>query len=228
MSNYLSTYYDTDAVAAAIQRGDHRGVIGGMWDEIGALQLDFLKTQGLQTESTLLDIGCGSLRLGVRAVEYLSARNYWGTDLSAALLDAGYEKEIVPAGLNSKIARSNLVTDPDFSFEGIPSDIDFAVAQSVFTHLPLNHMRLCLANLGQHVRSPCTFFFTVFTPPGGLPVTQSHQQPRGGICTHPDRDPYHYSIADLHHAAADTPWAIEFIGDWDHPRNQMMVRAQKR
>jgi hypothetical protein len=84
-----SYYYDQQTIKAAIERGAHRDVIGGMWDEIGSLQMDFLKANGLMPEHKLLDIGCGSLRLGVRAAEFLEPGNYWGTDLSSALLDAG-------------------------------------------------------------------------------------------------------------------------------------------
>lgn len=227
MSSFLSNYYDEAAMASAIDVGDHRGIIGGMWDEIGALQLSFLQRNGLTPNNRLLDIGCGSLRLGVRAVDYLDPGNYWGTDLNAGLLDAGYEKEIIPAGLSGKLPRAHLVEDTDFTFAGIPKQIDFAMAQSVFTHLPLNHLRLCLVSLGCHVESPCSFYFTVFTPPDGAAVTDSHEQPIGGIVTHTHRDPYHYLVADIHHAALNTPWTIDFIGAWDHPRNQMMVKARK-
>ena len=227
VSGGFSVYYDRNAVSASVEQGDHRALIGGMWDEVGELQMSFLQSQGLRPEDVLLDIGCGSLRLGVRAVEFLETGNYWGTDLNSALLDAGYDKEIVPAGLSAKLPRAQLVVDEDFSFAGIPVAVDFAMAQSVFTHLPLNHMRLCLSNLARHVTSACTFFFTVFVPSNGASVTQSQTQPRGGIVTHPHRDPYHYSIADLHHAAADSGWTIDFVGDWGHPRNQMMVKATK-
>jgi SAM-dependent methyltransferase len=227
MNSNPSAYYDENLVAAAVAKGEHRSIIGGLWDELGDLQLAFLRSQGLVPQDILLDIGCGSLRLGVRAVEFLDSGNYWGTDLSPALLDAGYEQEIVPLGLSAKLPRANLVVDERFSFPGIPTAIDFVIAQSVFTHLPLKHLRECLVKLADLVISPCTFFFTVFVPPAGLSAMQSHLQPRGGKLTHPDRDPYHYAIEDLHSVAAGTPWSIEFIGDWNHPRNQMMVKARK-
>ena len=34
-------------------------------------------------------------------------------------------------------------------------------------------------------------------------------------------------IADLQHAAAETPWSLTYIGEWGHPRNQMMAKAEK-
>jgi cyclopropane fatty-acyl-phospholipid synthase-like methyltransferase len=223
----ISKYHDAGAIADAVERGQHREVVGGMWDEIGDLQLAFLKSRGLEPDDVLLDIGCGSLRLGVRAVEYLRPDHYWGTDLNSVLLDAGYEREIEPAGLAPKLSRSHLVVDGDFSFSGVPSDISFAMATSVFTHLPVKQLGVCLRNLARHVARECTFFFSVFTPPDGHPSDQSYRQPIGGKVTFPDRDPFHYTISDLHAAAADTPWSIDFIGDWDHPRNQKIVKAHK-
>lgn len=226
-SKPLSNYYDPDAIAAAIDSGAHREVIGGMWDEIGDLQLAFLKAQGLMPDHHLLDIGCGSLRLGVRAVPYLNAGNYWGTDLNRALLEAGYEREIEPAGLAPKLPRGQLVADADFAFPGIPHNIDCAIATSVFTHLPLEYLGRCLASLGVHVTSPCTFFFSIFTPAPDHPFDEPCKHPVGGKTSYPDRDPFHYKIDDLHAAAEGTPWAIEYIGNWKHPRDQMMVKAEK-
>ena len=45
-----------------IKKGKHRESVGGMWDEIGCLQFEFLKKQGLLPEHKFLDVGCGSLR----------------------------------------------------------------------------------------------------------------------------------------------------------------------
>jgi cyclopropane fatty-acyl-phospholipid synthase-like methyltransferase len=226
MTAHPSIYYDPNRIAAKVSAGAHREAIGGMWDEIGALQLDFLRANGLRPQSRLLDIGCGSLRLGVRAVEYLEAGNYWGTDLNESLLNAGWEKEIVPAGLAHKLPRGNLVVDADFTFAGVPRAFDFAMAQSVFTHLPLNHMRLCLINLAAHIEGACTFFATAFIAPEGALANPCRHQP-GNITTHPHRDPYHYAVADLAYAASGTSWQVEFLGDWAHPRNQKIARFRK-
>ncbi|MBK6466107.1 MAG: class I SAM-dependent methyltransferase [Rhodobacter sp.] len=213
--------------AAVLQDGSdrqHRAEIGGMWEEIGALQLEFLKAQGLKPDHHLLDIGCGSLRLGCKVAPYLNPGNYWGTDRSRDLIDAGYDREIVPAGLGQRLPRTNLVTDGIFDFPGAPDTIDYAMAQSVFTHLPLNHLRLCLANLARRLVTPCRFYF----------LRSSRQTAAGrcgpclqkdGITTWSYKDPFHYDLADIRHAARDLPWALRLVGDWAHPRNQMMVEA---
>src|SRR4051794_24004227 len=51
---------------AAIEKGAHRRRVGGRWQELGSLQLDFMVAQGLQPQHRLLDVGCGALRGGVR------------------------------------------------------------------------------------------------------------------------------------------------------------------
>jgi len=221
-----SNYYDPTLMAREVAEGRHREVIGGLWDEIGTLQMDMLKAQGLLPGHRLLDIGCGSLRLGVRAVAFLDAGNYWGTDLNAELMQAGYAQEIVPAGLAAKLPTEQLIPDADFAFPGQPRRFDFVLAQSVFTHLPLNHLRHCLARLAEHLEAPTSFLFTVFTPaPGTAPTAQSPQ--KNGTVTYPCRDPYHYDAADLAHAIRGLPWSITEI-DWPHPRGQRLIRAELR
>ena len=49
----------------------HREAVGGLWDEMGRLQFDFLVAQGLQPHHKMLDIGCGSMRGGRHFVNHL-------------------------------------------------------------------------------------------------------------------------------------------------------------
>ena len=226
MSEQLSNYYDRDEMSRMAANNQHRQAIGGMWEEIGALQLGFLKRQGLSPEHRLLDIGCGSLRLGVLAVDYLNPGNYWGIDLNEVLLDAGYDREIVPAGLSDKLPRSNLITDGDFTFSGLPGNFDLAIAQSLFSHLPPDYLRKCLVNLTSLLTGSCDFYATFFIVQDTEETEPFTHEP-AGVRTFPDRDPYHYTLAQLGRAADGLPWLVEFIGDWQHPRGQQMVRFRK-
>jgi hypothetical protein len=56
-------------------------VVGGMWDEIGKLQFEFLVKEGLNPEHFLLDVAWGSLRVGVHFVRYLESDCYKGIDI---------------------------------------------------------------------------------------------------------------------------------------------------
>jgi hypothetical protein len=69
-----------------IRRLGHRDYIGGMWEEIGRLQFNFLRQQGLTPSHCLLDIGCGALRGGVHFITYLEPGHYLGLDKEKTLI----------------------------------------------------------------------------------------------------------------------------------------------
>lgn len=223
----LSMYAGKKHIEDSINQGEHRLLVGGAWEEIGALQLEILRSEGLQPSHNLLDIGCGSLRLGVKAVDYLEENRYWGTDLHASLLGAGYERELVPVGLDKKLPRAHLVEDGDFEFPSVASDIDYAIATSVFTHLPLNHLRLCLRRLFTHTSSQCRFLFSVFLAPSKEQLDTAVEQIPGGPITNPHRDPYHCLSEDVSYLAQGTGWQLKYLGGCNHPRGQKFFIADK-
>lgn len=224
MSEHVSNYYDADRVRDEVRRGYHRAFVGGMWDEIGALQLSFMRQRGLTPDMRMLDVGCGCFRGGVHLVDYLNAGNYYGLDLSQDLLDTGYEKEIVPRGLAGKLPRENLLCDAEFRATRFGVAFDMALAQSVFTHLPLNHIRLCLTRLAQAMRPNGEFYATTFIVPDDADWTQQMRIANLDAHTNPTRDPYHYRVADFEFCARGLPWRFEYIGDWGHPRAQQMLK----
>lgn len=203
----------------------HRTLIGGLWDEMGAHQFAYLVAQGLTPGSRLIDIGCGSLRAGVRFVPYLEPDHYYGIDLVPELLELGYEREIRPLGLAERLSRGNLAATDDFSIPFSDTRFDFALAQSLFSHLPINHLRLCLTRLRPHMAEGGVFFATFFVAPDGLAFDQSFRQPPvGEIETHGWKDPYHYWRRDIDFAVRDLAWAFETLEEWDHPRGQQIAR----
>jgi hypothetical protein len=72
---YLAAYSEHTNIR--VELNPHLAV-GGMWEEIGKLQLDFLVNQGLRPTHKFLDIGCGTLRGGRHFIRYLDAGNYAG------------------------------------------------------------------------------------------------------------------------------------------------------
>jgi len=207
-----------------IERGEHRDFVGGMWDEIGRLQFDFMVARGLKRDMRLLDIGCGSFRGGIHFVRYLKSGNYFGIDGNHSLIASGYEKEMIPSGLAEKLPPENLLVDADFAFSRFATTFHAALAVSVFTHLPLNHIRLCLINLSKCMAPGARFFATIFQCPEGRPVEDPLTHTPGGITTFSARDPYHYRVSDMARCTGDLPWTLQAIGDWGHPRAQRMIR----
>jgi len=224
-----SNYDDKELIDKQVREGQHRAVIGGMWEEIGALQLKFLVSAGLTRDQTLLDIGCGCLRGGVHLVDYLKADNYFGVDINEGLLEAGYQVELARVGLTSKLPRDHLRRVEGFDFSEFDADFDMAIAFSVFTHVSLNAARICLERLAPKMKMGGRFYATIFERPQDRPSHLPITHPPAGIVTHGDKDPYHYSLADMRHIAADLPWTMHPVGEFGHPRGQRMVmfmRAQ--
>lgn len=218
-----SDYDDKEAIARGVAEGGHRIIVGNFWEEIGRLQFDFLRDNGLRPESRLIDIGCGALRGGIHFVEYLDAGHYFGVDSNPSLLQAGYDLEIGPLGLWRKLARGNLVADEEFNFDAFAERFDFALAQSLFTHLPFNHLRLCLARLWPKMEVGGRFLATFFLAPDDHPISAPLVHEIGGVTSRGWRDPFHYYVRDLAYAVEGLPWRLNVRGAWDHPRDQQMV-----
>ncbi|WP_262689852.1 class I SAM-dependent methyltransferase [Kordiimonas aestuarii] len=223
----FSHYYDKDRIASLVGEDNHRGVIGGLWEEVGVMQFALLRQHGLRPDHRLLDIGCGSLRGGVHFVPFLDAGNYWGTDLNQSLLDAGYEKEILPQDWAERLPKAQLVEDAEFDLPGVTGKFDFVLAQSLFTHLPLNHLRLCLEKVQAAVRAGGKFLFTYFEIPADAAYSLPFKHKVGGVTTFAHKDPYHYKVADLEFATKGTDWLLEEAGPWGHPRAQNCAVLRK-
>ena len=128
----------------------HRSAVGGKWSEMGRVQLDFLKEQGLAPSMRFLDVGCGSFRAGRLLVPYLDPGHYYGIDIAAEIIEAGYEDELDDEA-RARLPVSNLRMTDRFDCDfGV--DFDMAIAQSLFTHISLNHIRLCLHRVAKVMR----------------------------------------------------------------------------
>jgi SAM-dependent methyltransferase len=197
-----------------IEAGRHRRLVGGRWDEIGTLQLVHLISQGLEPDHSVLDVGCGALRAGVRLVGYLEPGRYFGIDISPSLIRAGHW-ELSQAGLEDRCPPENLrVTDSfdcDFGVE-----FDFAVAQSLFTHIPLSEIERCLERVEGAMR------------PGGRLFASYNGRPPGRKLLRPARrDPFRHAYDDLA-AAGGSQWSARYIDDWGHPRGMRMIEYRRR
>mmetsp|Transcript_23988 Transcript_23988/g.43908 ORF Transcript_23988/g.43908 Transcript_23988/m.43908 type:complete len:240 (+) Transcript_23988:2162-2881(+) len=223
MTTWINNYYDKDFVRRRIEKGNHRGIIGGMWDEVGQLQFDHLVQAGLRPDQRLLDLGCGCLRGGLHFIPYLNPAHYYGIDISQDLMDVGYDVELAQAGLQQRMPRSNLICSDIFDARGFGVTFDVVLAQSVFTHLPLNHLKLCLAQLRDVTAPGALFFATVFDVPADIAWDQPQPHDPGGVVTYPDRDPYHYTRADLDYCCTGLPWRMRSLNTWAHPRDQRMA-----
>lgn len=174
-----------------------------------------LLAAGMTSEDHLLDIGCGALRLGHKAVPFLKPGHYWGTDASLALMRHGRLHELPDP---DRLPLDHLIEDAAFAFPGIPDTITLAIAFGVFTHLPHADLATALRNLRRFPNLRATLF-TVFLSDASGPARQPD-----GVVTHPDRPPYHLpeaTVARTIREAGFTPTRLPML----LPRGQVLWSA---
>lgn len=216
--------YGTELSNEDILLKKHRAFVGGMWDEIGNLQFDFMVQRGLLPSSKLADIGCGALRGGVHFIKYLDSGNYYGLDLNESLINAGYQ-EIKEYGLDDK--KVSLLVDDQFRIGSFNEQFDFMLSVSLFTHLPMNHIIRCLFEAGKNLKPQGVYYSSFFEAPTPCHIDELLHEP-GGIRTFYDRDPFHYSFDEVVLMASVAQLRAELLGDWGHPRSQRMAAFYKR
>ena len=216
----MTIEHNTDATddALGVRKLGHRAFVGGdgdLWQKIGRLQFEFMRARGLEPHHVLLDFACGSLRAGMHFIPYLNADNYLGFDKSIDLVILGVLNEL---GHEQFLARRpQFVLNGRFDLSEFTKQPDFAIAQSIFTHLTPQDIRRSLAGMAAiaapHTQLFATFFRRDFehTNP-----TESHSR----LC-------FYYTAQEMHSFGVESGWKFEDIGAWDHPRGQMMGRYSR-
>jgi len=167
---FLRAYaWETNLMASI----DPEAAVGGNWEQIGAVYFqDFIK-HGLRPQHTLLDFGCGSLRIGRHLIAYLDTGNYTGADMSREVLRAG--RRVVEAeGLTFKQPRL-IQTQGELDFSFVDGRFDYVIATSVFTHLRRHQIEECLSNVHKVMQPSSTFFFTFLEGDGRITRTAFRQ-----------------------------------------------------
>jgi len=176
MLGYVNPYLRPltgDQIAA----GQHRQAVGGMWDEIGRLQFNFLVARGLRPEHRFVDVGCGALRGGIHFVAYLAPGHYHGLDINQSLIDAG-RLELSKARLDHRHAK--LLVNDRFDLSPFGTKFDYGLALSVFTHIPFDSIVRCLSRVRDVLAPQGRFFATFFQSPRSAYLDPLVHE-RGGI-----------------------------------------------
>lgn len=197
---------------AGVRLLGHREYVGGLWEELGRLQFDFMVQQGLQPHHYLCDIACGSLRAGVHFISYLEAGHYLGIEKEGDLVRAGVEEELGPE-LN-ELKQPRLVVSSEFEFDKFDVRPDFAIAQSLFTHLPSSLIDQCMSRLRPFIREDGSLYATFH---------ETHTETKNPDDPH-DHGYFAYTRAQMVDFGARNGWDAVYIGEWNHPRGQVMMR----
>jgi cyclopropane fatty-acyl-phospholipid synthase-like methyltransferase len=189
--------------------GQHyRAYVGppGRYDIVAAMAFNLLTTIGLRQGHRVLDIGCGSLRIGRLLIPYLNSTNYVGVEPQKWLVEEGIKKEVGNDQVKIKRPRFFFGDSPAC----LPADLycDYAVAQAVFPHLPLERVRLWLEGASQHLN-----------PDGALIATflAGSADHSGELPPYPQ--PVTYTRQTMNKLAEQTGYIFQEL-DWRHPHDQ--------
>jgi hypothetical protein len=196
-----------------LQKLGHRGYVGGLWEEIGRLQFEMMVRYGLRPHHCFLDIACGSLRGGIHFINYLDVGNYLGIDREESAIRSGIEKELGQVVFEEK--KPEFVVSATFEFDRFSKKPDYSLAQSLFTHLTAEEIQLCLRRLSQYRAPDHRLFATFFEGDSGQnPPTADYLANFG------------YSREEMRAFGERCGWKATYIGEWGHPRNQMLMKYE--
>jgi hypothetical protein len=196
---------------AGIKKLGHREYVGGSWELMQDLQFNFLISHGLQPHHHLWDIACGSLRAGVPLILYLEPGHYHGIDQHRALIDMGLTYELSRADYEQK--QPEFIVSDVFEFEQFTAAPDYALAQSLFTHLPPRLILMCLRNLRRRAHQNTIFFASFF-------VTS---KPRINQNEPHDHGAFWYTAEQMRAFGAETGWLAGYLGNWNHPTKEQVM-----
>lgn len=193
---------------------DPQSAIGGMWEEIGQLQFEFLINKGLHVQDKMLDIGCGTLRGGRHFIKYLNIGNYHGIDISPKAI--AFARQLVQEEELSEKRPHLLVSEKkDLKFrEFFGEAFDYILAQSVFTHLKPEHIKECFENIGRIMHDNSVFYFT---------YSKGEEHRKNSL-----KD-FCYPFSFFESLAEQQKFTLQDCSkDYIHPRGQLMVKLVKR
>lgn len=137
--------------------GDYRAFVGPaeLYDVMGAMQFNLLTFLGLREHHYLLDIGCGSLRVGRLFIPYLLKGRYYGIEPDKWLVQEGIENELGRDLV--RIKQPVFSYDDNFALTVFDRQFDFIIAQSIFTHASQSQIRRCLSEAKKVMQSQAVF-----------------------------------------------------------------------
>lgn len=121
----------------------------------GEIILDFLKEEGVLPAHHVLELGCGSLSLGLPLMRYLEPGGYVGVDVNGWLVEAALSDPDVEAEVEH-VHRPRWLWCSDFDAAGY-GPFQMIVAHSLLSHVSQSQLEQCLAN-ARKVVNPGTVF----------------------------------------------------------------------
>lgn len=182
------------------------------YDLIAAMTFNLLTTLGLRQHHSLLDVGCGSLRIGRLLIPYLNRGKYFGVEPNEWLVKEAITRELGETLVDTKRPTFFFTDSPESVARG-ETAFNFALAQSIFSHCGLDLIKAWLSAISR-----------LLAEDGALVATfliGEEDSPRTGWI-YPEC--VNYLPATLERAAGEVKLQFEIL-DWKHPRQTWALFA---
>ena len=136
-------------------------------------------TQNIKPHHKVLDIGCGSLRVGKHFISYLDEGNYHAIEPEAKWLNEGINNELSKNMIKQKKPRFSY--SQNFEANEFNETFDFVLAFNVFIHCGPDQFRQCLINLKEHLSQEGVFIFSALIGEGPSVRFKKYRHSDGGI-----------------------------------------------
>ena len=207
---------DQEDLGLGLKPGDpqYRAYVGPPedYDLVAAMAFNLLTTLGLRQHHSLLDVGCGSLRIGRLLIPYLNRGKYFGVEPNEWLVADGIKRELGETLVQIK--------RPTFFFSDSPDRIaqakiafDFALAQSIFSHCGLDLIKGWLSTISRSLAQDGVLVATFL-------IGEEDSTRTGWI--YPEC--VNYRPTTLESAAQEVNLRFEIL-DWKHPRQTWALFA---
>lgn len=155
--------HDEDILGLTRQIGDahYRAYIGppDEYDLVSAMSFNLLTSCGLRQHHKLLDIGCGSLRLGRLLIPYLNSGGYVGLEPNKWLVDDGIRYELGSSVV--ELRKPTFIFDTTLATLAPDVRFDYVIAQSIFSHTAPDLLERWIRDVSQCLAQSGVLFATV-------------------------------------------------------------------
>jgi hypothetical protein len=197
-----------DILGLSMHIGDmhYRAYIGppNEYDLVSAMSFNLLTTCGLRQNHKLLDIGCGSLRIGRLLIPYLNSGNYVGLEPNRWLIEDGLRYEIGSSIV--ELRQPIFIYDTVLGASASELRFDYAIAQSIFSHTAPDLLERWIQDISCCLNESGICFATVL---------EGEEECHGTGWIYPECVQYRMDTV----AAMARHYGLEFeVLNWHHPR----------
>jgi SAM-dependent methyltransferase len=128
------------------------------YDRVAAWVFTLLASLGMRETHKVLDVGCGSLRVGRLLIPYLLPDNYYGIEPEDWLIQEGIQYEVGQDQIDLK--KPSFSRDANFNLSSFNTQFDYIIAQSIFSHASPNQIAQCMTEAVKVMHTNSIFITT--------------------------------------------------------------------